>query len=82
MIIDAHVHAFPHFGGASGHVDAKTHLMMHQGTIKKFWGRMVSNTMDPKYIPRLDENVNFKVGNYGKFIWTSSGENAGCKDSR
>ena len=69
MIIDAHIHAFPHFGGASGYKDVKTHLMMHQNTIEKFWGRMVTNTIDRKFIPQPEEDVGFRVGNYGRFNW-------------
>lgn len=51
MIIDANAHAFPHFAGASGYRDARTHLAMQQSKLHTWWGRMVSNTMEEQYMP-------------------------------
>ena len=74
MIIDAHIHAFPHFGGASGYTDVRTHLMIQQSTIQRFWGRMISNTFDKEYMPHPGEDVNFRVGKYGQYYWTKHGK--------
>lgn len=74
MIIDAHIHAFPHQGSAAGYPDAAAHLKVQQSAVKMFWGRMVSSTMDPQYIPEDDEDVNFEVGRYGRWLWTKNGQ--------
>lgn len=73
MIIDAHAHAFPHFAGASGHADAPTHLAMQQRRIHTWWGRMVSSTMDERFMPLPDEDVGFRVGKFGRYYWTKNG---------
>lgn len=73
MIVDSHLHAFPHFGGASGHRDAATHLAMQQSRIKGWWGRMVSSTMDPAFMPLPGEDVGFRVGKFGRYYWTKNG---------
>jgi hypothetical protein len=74
MIIDAHAHAFPHHGGASGYKDVQSHLKAQQGTMTHFWGRMLTNTLDPQYIPGPEEDVNFRVGRYGRYLWTKNGK--------
>jgi predicted TIM-barrel fold metal-dependent hydrolase len=74
MIIDAHAHTFPHHGGASGYKNVRTHLKMQQAFIEKFWGRMITNTLDEKYKALPDENVNFRVGNYGRYYWDKNGK--------
>ena len=74
MIIDAHAHVFPHHGGASGYKDVKTHLMDQQSLIEKVWGRLVSSTLDEKYKPYPGEDVNFRVGNYGRYYWAKHGK--------
>ncbi len=73
MIIDIHAHAFPHQGGAAGHKDAQTYLMMQQSRVHNWWGRMVTNTLDRKYIPNPGEDVAFRVGKYGRYYWTKHG---------
>jgi predicted TIM-barrel fold metal-dependent hydrolase len=73
MIIDAHAHAFPDHGGASGYPDVQTNLRAQQSTMANFWGRMLTNTLERKYIPGPDENVNFRVGKYGRYYWKKYG---------
>ena len=74
MIIDAHAHIFPHHGGASGFKDIPTHLRAQQSTMANYWGRMLTNTLDPQYIPGPEEQVNFRVGQYGRYYWTKMGK--------
>lgn len=74
MIIDAHAHAFPHHGGASGYKDVQTHLKMQQKTIVELWGRMVSNPVEEKYMILPDEDANFSVGKYGRYYWEKNGK--------
>ena len=74
MIIDVHAHVFPHQGGAAGYKDAETHLMMQQDLVHRFWRRMVTSTLDEKYIPYPGEDVNFRVGRYGRYYWTKHGK--------
>jgi len=74
MIIDVHGHVFPHHGSASGYKDVSTHLMIQQDFIEKVWGRMVSSTLDEKYKPYPGEDVNFRVGKYGRYYWTKHGK--------
>ena len=73
MIIDVHAHAFPHHMGASGYKDVPTHLKAQQARMVNFWGRMLTNTLDPKYIPGPDEDVKFRVGKYGRYYWNKHG---------
>jgi len=73
MIIDAHAHAFPDHGGASGYPDVQTNLRAQQSTMANFWGRMLTNTLERKYIPGPDEDVNFRVGKYGRYYWKKYG---------
>lgn len=74
MIIDVHAHAFPHQGGAGGYEDAETYRMMQQEFVHRFWGKMVTNTLDPMYMPYPDEDVDFRVGKYGRWYWTKNGK--------
>jgi predicted TIM-barrel fold metal-dependent hydrolase len=74
MIIDAHAHVFPHHGGASGYKDVKTHLLMQQKTIVNYWGRMLTSTLEEKYKALPDEEVNFRVGKYGRYYWNKHGK--------
>ena len=73
MIVDTHVHVLPHAGGAAGYKDAETHLRMQQDKIQRFWGRMVTSTLDPRYIPLPGEDVGFRIGRYGRYYWTKQG---------
>ena len=73
MIIDVHMHAFPHQGTAAGYPDVKTHLMIQQNKIERFFGRMVTSTLDPKFKPAQNEDVNFRIGQYGRWLWTKHG---------
>ncbi len=68
MIIDVHTHAFPHQGSACGNEGNQ------QSLITQLWGRMVSSTFDEKYKPLPDEDVNLKVGKYGRYYWTKHGK--------
>lgn len=74
MIIDVHTHGFPHQGGAAGHKDPQTYLMMQQASIEMCWGRMVTSTLDKRYLPYPGEDVDFRVGNYGRYYWTKRGK--------
>ena len=74
LIIDNHIHAFPDQGGDATGPDPEYHILQMQRTVKDFWGRMVASHTDPKYIPGPDENVNFRVGKYGRFQWNKLGE--------
>jgi predicted TIM-barrel fold metal-dependent hydrolase len=70
MIIDTHAHVFPHHGSPAGYEDAKTHLKVQQRFLLNFWGRMIASTRDERYKPLPDEDVNFRVGKYGRYYWT------------
>jgi predicted TIM-barrel fold metal-dependent hydrolase len=74
MIIDVHAHAFPPQSEAAGYKKAETYLMMQQEFVHKFWGRFVTSTLDPKYIPYPGEDVDFRVGGYGRWYWTKHGK--------
>ena len=74
MIIDAHAHVFPNMATASGHKDVRTHLIMQQKRVGRFWGRMVSNTFDEKFRPAANEDIDFRVGKYGRYYWTKHGK--------
>lgn len=74
MIIDVHAHVFPHHGSAAGYKDIVTHLMIQQDFIEKIWGRLVSNPADEKYKPNPGEDVNFRVGKYGRYYWNKHGK--------
>ncbi len=74
MIIDNHVHVFPDQAGAAGYADAATFTRRHQASVPRFWGRMVTSHVNPKYAPEPDEDVGFHVGKYGRYHWTKHGE--------
>jgi len=73
MIVDAHLHAFPHMGGASGYPDAASHLAMQQAKIRSWWGRMLTSETDERYIPLPGEDVGFRAGRFGRYYWTKHG---------
>jgi predicted TIM-barrel fold metal-dependent hydrolase len=70
MIIDVHAHAFPNQGGPAGYNTKKEYQDLLQERVHRFWGRMVTNTLDKKYMALPGEDVNFHVGKYGKWYWT------------
>jgi predicted TIM-barrel fold metal-dependent hydrolase len=72
MIIDAHAHVFPHQNSAAGYPDVGSHLMAQQSEVPKFWGRMVTNTLDERCMPVAGEDVGFRVGKYGRYHWTKA----------
>jgi len=74
MIIDAHVHAFPCFGTTAKSPDVPTHALFEQNKVRRFWGRMLTNTLDEKYIPSPGEDVGFRFGRYGRWCWTKHGK--------
>lgn len=76
MIIDAHVHVFPNQAGTAGYKDVETHLMVLRRFMEdaKMWRRMSSNTIDEKYTPYTDEDINFRVGKFGRYYWTKHGK--------
>ena len=75
MIIDIHTHVFPHQGGPAGYKDdPQRYLRSQRDFLHKLWGRLVTNTPDEKFIPWPGENVDFRVGKYGKWLWTKHGK--------
>ena len=73
MIIDAHAHIFPNWKTPMGYEDPKAHLREQQVRVNRFWGRMVTNTLDRSFIPLSDEEVSFRVGKCGRFYWNKNG---------
>jgi len=74
MFIDAHAHAFPNYNLAAGYDDPKRWMLRQQGEISRLWGRMVSSTLDKKYMPDPYEDVGFRLGKYGRYYWTKHGK--------
>lgn len=74
MIIDCHAHVFADMSGASGYESPAEHLAAQQAAISLWWGRMVSSTMDPAYMPLPGEDLNFRIGKYGRYYWTKHGQ--------
>jgi predicted TIM-barrel fold metal-dependent hydrolase len=74
MIVDAHLHAFPHMGGTSGFSDINTHRASHQRKIERWWGRMLTNTLDEQYMPREGEDIEFRIGKFGRYEWVKNGK--------
>lgn len=74
MIIDVHAHAIPYQGDSCGYKDIKTHLMTQQALVSRVWGRLPSSTRDEKYRPYPGEDVNFRVGKYGRCYWNKHGK--------
>src|SRR6266511_2180754 len=85
MIVDSHVHTFPHLGGASGHPSVETHLRLLQRSVyspinpprRVRDGSVVReqtlwNGRDPG--PEGLTDVQFRVGKYGRLEWTAGGE--------
>ena len=74
MIVDAHVHVFPDQAGAAlGRSRAQQHSMM-QACVGDFWGRMISSHTDRALIPEPSEEVQFEIGDYGRWTWSKAGE--------
>lgn len=68
MIVDIHAHAFPLLSEASGYDNSEIHLRYIQkvtsvSTHMRFEGEL----------PTQEEDVQFRVGKYGKFEWTKGG---------
>jgi predicted TIM-barrel fold metal-dependent hydrolase len=74
MIVDVHVHVFPSMKQTAGYRDIQSNYAVHQGKIRRLWGRMKTNTLDERYIPEPDEDVGFRMDDYGKFYWTKHGK--------
>ena len=74
MIIDAHIHVFPdQSSGALGRSAAAQRAMM-QSCVGDFWGRMVSSHQDRQFIPAASEDVQFEVGDFGRWQWKKNGK--------
>jgi predicted TIM-barrel fold metal-dependent hydrolase len=69
MIIDAHAHAWPYLGGASGYPTVAQHLKFLQRTAA-FSTHLKAK--GPR--PTPDEDVNFRIGRFGRLEWTKNGE--------
>ena len=68
MIVDIHAHTFPPLSEASGYDSPETHL--------KYVQRLASSSTHMGFqgeLPRPDEDVQFKVGKYGKLEWIKGG---------
>lgn len=74
MIVDAHIHAFPPLDGPSGYPSAAHHAMMLQNKVAGYWGRMVTNTLDEARKPLPHEEVDFRIGKYGRYYWRKGGQ--------
>lgn len=75
MIIDIHAHTFPCLRGACGYEDVATHMKALQKQVSNSYGKMfVTSHTDDKYKPLHDEDVDFRVGRYGRFYWTKHDE--------
>jgi L-galactono-1,5-lactonase len=70
MIVDAHSHAWPFLGGASGYSSPAEHLKHLQMSASRAGPHL--KRVGPK--PLADENVNFRVGKYGRMEWTKDGQ--------
>jgi predicted TIM-barrel fold metal-dependent hydrolase len=70
MIIDAHAHAWPYLGGASGYASAKDHLKYLQKSAANAGPHL--RMVGPR--PLEDEDVDFRVGKYGRTEWTKNGQ--------
>jgi predicted TIM-barrel fold metal-dependent hydrolase len=70
MIVDSHAHAWPYLGGASGYASTKEHLKQLQRSAANAGPHL--RRVGPK--PLENEEVNFRVGKYGRFEWTKNGE--------
>lgn len=75
VIIDAHVHLYPDQGGHQTGRPLNQQLALMQESIGEFWGRMVTSHQDRKYIPGPNEDVGFRVVDYGRWAWRKHGEN-------
>lgn len=84
MIIDSHAHAFPSMSGSSGHNSLSAHmryaqhmLRMHHQPVHRLADNSVltSQTLFDGFNPSLEglTEVDFRGGNYGKFVWTVDG---------
>ena len=88
MIIDCHAHVFPYLGGASGFDSASTHLLYFQQAtasnpatgVRRFQDNAVVEdealwSMWDENEPGLNgaQDVNFRVGKFGRFEWTKNG---------
>ncbi len=84
MIIDSHAHAFPSMGSSSGHRDTQEHMRwvqhsmrFHHQPVRRvddnsiFRGQTLYDGIDPTLNGLTD--VNYRGGDYGKFIWTVDG---------
>ncbi len=84
MIVDSHAHVFPPMGGAAGHRTARQHqryvqhmLMFHHQPVRRVDDNSI---LDRQTLVQGDDyslesltDVNFRGGDYGKFIWTVDG---------
>jgi len=68
VIVDVHAHAFPPLSEASGYDSPEVHL--------KYIQRQVSSSTHMIFegpLPEPEENVQFRVGKYGKVEWVKGG---------
>ncbi len=72
LIIDVHGHVFPNLKNS-------VNPQINQKKIKSYWGRMISNTMDETYIPLPDEEVSFRIDDYGNYNWIKLGKECWMK---
>lgn len=75
LLVDAHSHAFPYLGGASGAPDVKTHMLYLQHHLS-FVAPSCSMKGKP---PPPDVDVKFRVGRYGMLHWTMDKEECSAR---
>ena len=91
MIIDSHAHAFPNMGGASGHRTRREHmryvqhlLMFHHQPVRRVVDNAIidGQTLNDGKDLSLDglTEVDFRGGDFGKFAWTSGGDEYSLQD--
>jgi len=69
MIVDIHAHAFPPLSEASGYESPAEHL--------KYIQKAASSSTHMRFVgqlPEPDEDVQFRVGRYGKLEWAKGGK--------
>lgn len=85
MIVDSHVHVFPHLGGPSGFASVEDHLRFlqlyiatHPNPVRRLRDHAVVPDRRPLAGPPVAPDrlldARFRVGRFGRFEWTIDGE--------
>ena len=85
LIIDSHAHIFPYLGGKSGYSSAGEHLTICQRGMAEHFVQSVRRVKDNSIVQEKTlwdptnlslkgrYDVNFRVGEFGRFEWTKDG---------